>query len=118
MQLPYHLPDGSELYSKPPARIDDLFEMSHNAEDFGLQNHPFYVEGVQKRVSKGKILAQEIADEVEQYERVDSKRAIELVQSARRLSNLDGARTRSIAFLGDSGQGTNRPTCSILSRVA
>ena len=82
--------------------------MSRNNGDFGLQDHPYYDEDFQKRMTKGMGIAHETADELGQWGRVDPERARELESSARDSSRFDYSCTKSIALLGDSGQGTLR----------
>lgn len=80
-----------------------------------LPRHRFFEEAYQELLRKGKKLAEDCASGLQECAEVDPVRAGRLVERAQALAKPDLLDTRTIAILGDSGEGKSSLINSLLN---
>ena len=70
-----------------------------------MPSHKYYFPQFQRWLDRAKVLASDIALELEKHENLDINQAARLRTNAKQLATLGAGVTRSVAILGDSGTG-------------
>ena len=79
-----------------------------------LPNHPYFTVAYQRLLSRGKKVAEDIHQELVRHEEVNTSKVEQLTKRALALTKPDLHDTRTIAILGDSGEGKSSLINSLL----
>ena len=93
---------------------DSSLSVAYDEGPDSLPNHPYFNDAYQKLLSKGKKVTEDIHQELVKHREVDASKIEQLASRAQALAKPDLHDTRTIAFLGDSGEGKSSLINSLL----
>ncbi|CAG9951905.1 unnamed protein product [Clonostachys rosea f. rosea IK726] len=105
-------PEDPAYVSEPDAKRTDT---SYDVHSESTPSHPFFGELFQSQIQAGRVISQQIAELFEDSSFWSEHSSVtKLVDDARRLSAFHVSDTRTIAVMGDSGEGKSSLINSLL----